>query len=367
LKEIAVVGNKLLPPILLAVVIIMAVPLAMSIASAPTDNGQNSPAAKPATAEQVSAEGRLAQLGKRGVAVHDPSTIVKCKDEFWLFYTGRGTPSYRSKDLVRWERGPAAFSRAPAWAAEAVPANRGGLDFWAPDVIRLGDRYLLYYSVSTFGKNTSAIALATNPTLDPADPAFLWTDQGIVIQSNDKSDFNTIDPAAILDADGKLWMSFGSFWSGIRLIELDPKTGKRIAADSPVHSLARSDSIEASYIFRHGDYYYLFVNWGTCCRGADSTYNIRVGRCRAITGPYLDKEGKDLRTGGGTLLLATDGQFIGPGHAGIIQENDKFWMSMHFYDGSRRGAGTLAIRPLSWDAEGWPVVGEIKDAPKDKP
>jgi arabinan endo-1,5-alpha-L-arabinosidase len=351
----------------------LAVGFAWSVYSAVPDSGNSAAkkqpaaapeatapaAATPAAAEPASVEARLVQLGKRGVAVHDPSTIIKCKDEYWLFYTGRGTPSYRSKDLLRWERGPATFSRAPAWAAEAVPGNRSGLDFWAPDIIRVGDRYMLFYSVSTFGKNTSAIALATNPTLDPADPAFQWTDQGIVIQSNDKSDFNTIDPAVILDEQGDLWMSFGSFWSGIRMIQLDPKTGKRIASDSPIYSLAHYESIEASYVYHHGDYYYLFVNWGTCCRGVNSTYNIRVGRGQKVTGPYLDKEGKDLLKGGGTLLLQTDGAFIGPGHAGIIKEGDKYWMSMHYYDGAQRGASILAIRPVTWDAQGWPIVGEI--------
>jgi arabinan endo-1,5-alpha-L-arabinosidase len=152
-------------------------------------------------------------------------------------------------------------------------------------------------------------------------------------------------------------MSFGSYWSGIKLIELDPATGKRIAADSQIYSLAYNKSIEASYLYRHGDFYYLFVNWGKCCSGVNSTYNIRVGRSGKITGPYLDKEGKDLLQNGGTLLLDTDGPFIGPGQTGIFQEADKTLISMHYYDGTRRGASLLAIRPLNWDEQGWPVVG----------
>jgi arabinan endo-1,5-alpha-L-arabinosidase len=290
------------------------------------------------------------------VRVHDPSTIVKSKDEYWVFYTGRGVPSYRSKDLVRWEPGPRAFASPPSWVAEAVPENRGGMDFWAPDAIRLGDTYLLYYSVSRFGRNTSAIAVATNPVLDPGDPKHAWTDQGIVVRSSPRDDFNAIDPAVTLDAGGRLWMSFGSFWSGIKLIELDPATGKRSAPDSPMHSLARHDAIEAPFIYYHEGSYYLFVNWGRCCRGVNSTYNIRVGRSPEITGPYLDREGKDLAGEGGSLLLETDGPFIGPGHAGILKEGEDYWLSLHFYDGTRRGASTLAIRRLRWDEHGWPAA-----------
>ena len=298
---------------------------------------------------------RQAQLGSRGVRVHDPSTIVKCDTEYWMFYTGRGVPSYRSKDLMTWEAGPRVFDAAPAWVAEAVPANRN-MHFWAPDIIQLDGRYLLYYSVSSFGKNTSAIALATNPTLDPDNPNFKWTDQGIVIQSSPKDDFNTIDPALFADKDGSLWMSFGSFWSGIKLIQLDPKTGKRMSPDSKIHALAHQDSIEAPFIYRQADEYYLFLNWGICCRGTNSTYEIRVGRSDKVTGPYLDKASKDMLGGGGHQLLGTEGVFIGPGHPGIWREGEKYWFSFHFYNRAQGGMSTYAIRPLRWDADGWPVV-----------
>ena len=298
---------------------------------------------------------QLAPFGSRGVHVHDPSTIVKCEDEFWVFYTGRGVPSYHSKDLVKWEAGPRVFTNAPAWTDQAVPEHRDSF-FWAPDIIHLDGRYLLYYAVSTFGKRVSAIGLATNPTLEPSDPKFQWTDCGLIIQSTETNDFNTIDPAVSQDADGRLWLAFGSFWSGIKLTELDPKTGKRIAPDSPVYSLAYNDSIEASYIYRHDGYYYLFVNWGFCCRGTNSTYEIRTGRSKKITGPYFDADGLDLLANGGTAFLKTSGPFIGPGHAGIISENGLNWFSCHFYDGTRRGLSTFAILPLEWQTNGWPQI-----------
>ena len=313
---------------------------------------------QPARAADPNLPARLVELGSRGVRLHDPSTIVKCKDEYWLFSTGRGISSHRSKDLVNWRPGPAVFDVRPPWTLEAVPEHRGGEQghYWAPDVIHIGGKYLLYYSVSTFGRNTSAIGLVTNRTLDPADPEFRWVDQGIVIRSTARDKFNAIDPALTLDAGGKLWMSFGSFWSGIKLVELDPATGKRVAEDSPVHPLAHYESIEAPFIYRHGGHYYLFLNWGVCCRGVRSTYNIRVGRSENVTGPYLDKTGTDLLKGGGTLLLQTHGPMIGPGHPGIIAEGGKHWLSFHYYDPTRRGTGVLAIRRLTWDTNGWPVV-----------
>ncbi|MBI5768307.1 MAG: arabinan endo-1,5-alpha-L-arabinosidase [Verrucomicrobia bacterium] len=321
-----------------------------------------------ATDADKAAQARLVQLGSRGVRAHDPSTIVQCGDEYWTFYTGRGVPSWRSKDMKTWTAGPPVFKEAPAWVATAVPENRNAM-FWAPDVMRVGDRYLLYYSVSSFGKNTSAIALATNKTLDPASPDFRWKDEGIVVRCAPPDKFNTIDPAIFREADGRLWMVFGSYWSGIKLIELDPATGQRLAPalsgsngpDSPMHALAHKQQIEAAFIWRHGAHYYLFVNWGHCCRGLESTYNIRVGRADQITGPYLDRDGKNLLDGGGTPVLATDGAFIGPGHAGIHVAEGREWFSCHFYNGTTpRGTPMLALRPLAWDRDGWPVVGALE-------
>jgi arabinan endo-1,5-alpha-L-arabinosidase len=300
----------------------------------------------------------LEQSASRGVVTRDPSSIVKCKDEYWVFHTGRGIPTFRSKDLVKWERGPAVFQTAPEWIAKTVPENRN-MSYWAPDIIKVGDRYLLYYSVSSMGKMTSAIGLATNPTLDPNDPAYKWTDQGIVVQTQEGQAgdaYNAIDPALFQDRDGSLWMTFGSYWTGLKLIQLDPQTGKRIAPNSKLHSLAYNESIEAAHLCRHDDYYYLFLNWGSCCLGPKSTYNIRVGRSKTITGPYTDKKGVDLMKSGGSLFLATtNGPLIGPGHAGTLTADGKTWFTSCFEGNLRMdGKATLAIMPLRWTADGWP-------------
>ncbi len=301
--------------------------------------------------QSISAE-PLADFARRDALVHDPSTIVKCKDEFWVFATGRGIVSRHSSDLKHWSNGPPVFATAPEWTTNTIRANHGF--FWAPDVFYLTNRYLLYYAISSWGKRDSAIGLATNVTLDPNDPAYRWADCGLVIRTTEQDDYNAIDPAILPGSEGRLWLAFGSYWSGIKLIELNPQTGLRIAADSPVFSLAHHDSIEASYIYGHDDYYYLFVNWGQCCRGTNSAYNIRVGRSRDPVGPYLDKAGHDMLHDGGTIFLQTDGDFIGPGHAGIVSADGQDWVSCHFYDGAHRGRPTLGIFPLRWGADGWP-------------
>ena len=296
----------------------------------------------------------LTQSASRGIPTRDPSSIVKCNDEYWMFYSGRGVPSYHSHDLETWQPGPAVFSAAPEWIAAAVPENRG-MDYWAPDVKRVGDRYLLYYAVSSMGKITSAIGLATNPTLDPRDPAFHWTDQGLVVQSRAEGDFNAIDPAVFQDGDGSLWMVFGSQWSGIKLVQLDPKTGKRLSLHSPRFGLANHAPIEASFLYKKEDYYYLFANWGSCCRGVRSTYNIRMGRSKKITGPYLSEDGTDMLKEGGSLFLESTGPLKGPGHAGILEDDGKDWFTCDFEGDVRLGGKpTLAILPFHWNPDGWP-------------
>jgi len=348
-------GNPLNRRILLAAILTGALAFSAA-ASAQADSG------KPESGKPFAVL-PLEESASRGITTRDPSDIVKCKNEYWVFYTGRGVPSYRSKDLVKWEPGPAVFKAAPEWIAKIVPENRN-MQYWAPDIIKLGDRFLLYYSVSSFGKMTSAIGLATNPTLDPADPAYHWTDQGFVVRTQDGDGYNAIDPSVFNDSDGSLWLTFGSYWTGIKLIQLDSQTGKQMAPDSKPLAIAHNESIEASYLCRHDNFYYLFVNWGGCCAGPKSTYNIRIGRSKSVTGPYLDKAGMDMLHSGGSLFLpTTNGPLIGPGHAGILKAQGKDWFTSDFEGDLRmEGKATLAIMPLRWNADGWPeaTVNDVK-------
>lgn len=289
--------------------------------------------------------------------VHDPSSIVECNGTYWSFSTGQLLVSRHSTNLLDWQNGPAVFTHAPAWVTNAVPGNRG--HFWAPDVIQIGGRYLLYYSVSTWGSTVSGIGLATTGSLDPADPTHRWVDQGPVVMTSNQDKYNAIDPSVLLDRNGGLWMAFGSYWSGVKLIEMDPATGHRITTNSPIYSIAWNDSIEAACLANEGDYYYLFVNWGQCCRGTNSTYEIRLGRSKEITGPYQDKAGRDLMLKGGSLFLTSEGKDLGPGHAAVLRTKGKTYLSYHVYDAELKGRPSLRIRSLRWDNEGWPEPGEL--------
>ena len=355
-------GNPLNRRILLAAILTGALAFSAA-ASAQADSG------KPESGKPFAVL-PLEESASRGITTRDPSDIVKCKNEYWVFYTGRGVPSYRSKDLVKWEPGPAVFKAAPEWIAKIVPENRN-MQYWAPDIIKLGDRFLLYYSVSSFGKMTSAIGLATNPTLDPADPAYHWTDRGFVVRTQDGDGYNAIDPSVFNDSDGSLWLTFGSYWTGIKLIQLDSQTGKQMAPDSKPLAIAHNESIEASYLCRHDNFYYLFVNWGGCCAGPKSTYNIRIGRSKSVTGPYVDKAGVEMLHSGGSLFLATtNGPLIGPGHAGTLTAQGKDWFTSDFEGDLRMdGKATLAIMPLRWNADGWPeaTVNDLKGARSANP
>lgn len=297
----------------------------------------------------------LVQRGRRNAFVHDPSTLVRCGAYWYVFATGEGIPSWRSRDGQTWEPTARVFPDGfPKWVQEALPGH--DRKFWAPDVIQVGNRYLLYYSVSRWGVNTSVIGAVANKSLDPADAAYQWTDLGRVVASARSNNYNAIDPSVARDARGGLWLAFGSFWAGIQLVQLDPASGLRMSETAPVYPLAWNREIEAACLYRRGRWHYLFVNWGLCCRGANSTYEIRMGRSERVTGPYRDKDGKDLLKGGGSLFLGTKGSFVGPGHAGVFDDNGKTFLSCHFYDKTRNGAPTLATCPLRFDKDGWPVA-----------
>jgi arabinan endo-1,5-alpha-L-arabinosidase len=293
--------------------------------------------------------------------VHDPSTVVRFKGKYYVFATGRGIPFSSSTDGVTWTREGSVFTQIPDAVHAAVPLNKNA-DVWAPDIIRVGDQFYMYYAVSSWGSFNSAVALVTNPVLDPKDPAYKWTDRGVVASSDGVEDLNAIDPGVILAPDGTLWLCYGSYHGTIDLVQLDPKTGLRISPNSLITIIANRG--EASDIIFHDGFYYLFVNHDSCCKGKDSQYNIRVGRSRAITGPYLDRHDQPMTKGAGSLFLAAHDHRIGPGHFGRLLDYDEApdgseRFSIH-YEGemTRGGRSTLDIRPLLWSPDGWPLAGD---------
>ncbi|MBN2472792.1 MAG: arabinan endo-1,5-alpha-L-arabinosidase [Anaerolineae bacterium] len=302
-------------------------------------------------------------LTGRIALVHDPA-IIKAGEMYYLFCTGAGIYVRQSPDLIDWQMAsPAAvFPTVPSWTWEPIPNVR---DLWAPDISFFNDRYHLYYSASTFGSNRSAIGLATNATLDPESEDFEWVDHGPVIESFLEDRYNCIDPNVILDEEGVPWMSFGSFWSGIKMRRLDYDTGMLSAEDDTLYNLAyrstNSGAVEAPFIIRKGDYYYLFVSFDFCCRGADSTYRVMVGRAEEVIGPYYDREGVSLLSGGGTQVTFATDRWRGPGHNSILQEEDQDYIVYHAYDANSNGTATLRIDPLVWDEDGWPSIPEAEE------
>ena len=291
--------------------------------------------------------------------VHDPA-VIEAAGTFYLFSTRAGISVRCSEDLIRWRLCGDVFGHLPQWAVEDVPGLRG---LWAPDISYFNGRYHLYYSASTFGSNRSAIGLTTNRTLDPLNVDYAWKDEGKVIGSTRSDDWNAIDPNIVLDEAGQPWLSFGSFWGGIKLRKIDTATGKLSTQDETLYSLAsrpRSKelpgAIEAPFIVRRDGYYYLFVSFDFCCRGAKSTYNVRVGRSRRVAGPYVDRSGRPMTEGGGTLVIEGGGRWAGTGHCAVLQTKGGDKLVYHAYDTEWRGAATLRISDLLWDKEGWPVV-----------
>lgn len=335
--------------------------IATALAAAWLASGGSAPAQAPAASSGPADAGPINSVITGDIVpTHDP-VLAKEKGTYYVYGTGLNVKT--SPDLIHWTAAAKPFAVLPGWATTAIP---GAKDMWAPDLSFWNGRWHLYYAVSTFGSNRSAIGLATSPTLDPAAPGFGWRDEGLVVMSRPGDDFNAIDANHVIDRDGRHWLSLGSFWTGIKLFALDPVTGKLLhPAEKPVPLASRHapaggpNPIEAPFIVNHGAYYYLFASYDYCCKGVNSTYYTVVGRAARIDGPYLGKDGSRLLDGEGTIVLRADlqeqGRFRGPGHPGIFHDTDgKDYIVYHAYDKAARGAPTLRISPLNWTSDGWP-------------
>ncbi len=273
--------------------------------------------------------------------IHDPSTIAECDGKYYTFGTGSG--GLISTDGWTWNGG-------------AVRPGGGA----APDVLKIGDRYLIAYSATgggLGGGHAGKVLTMWNKTLDPNSPDFAYSEPIEVAHSLDDEDCDAIDAGLLLDpTDGRLWLSYGTYFGFIRIVELDPKTGKRVEGNKEINVAIDCEATTLTY--RDG-WYYLLGTHGTCCDGPNSTYNIVVGRSRNVTGPYIDNVGRDMLEGGGKMVIAAGNRKTGPGHFGrFIEEDGVEKMSFHYEaDFDRSGRSVLAIRPLLWK-NGWPVAGE---------
>jgi len=314
-----------------------------------------------------------AQEYQTNIPVHDP--VIKKQDSvFYIFCTGRGVSVWSSKDMQAWKKEKPVFDTLP-WAVQAVPGFKNHI--WAPDISYYNGLYYLYYSVSAFGKNTSCIGVATNKTLHPSSPGFKWTDHGKVIQSYPgKTNWNAIDPNIIADEKGNAWMTFGSFWDGLKQIPLTKDrlnvkgdtinlptiaSRKKTAAEENPASVddnpkdAGGNAIEGPFLFYKNGYYYLFASIDYCCKGIKSTYKMIVGRSKNITGPFIDKEGMDMAKAGGSILLQGDKNWYGVGHNAVASFDGIDYLIFHGYDAADNGRPKLRIEKLKWE-NGWPVV-----------
>ncbi|WP_461188436.1 arabinan endo-1,5-alpha-L-arabinosidase [Arthrobacter sp. Z4-13] len=314
--------------------------------------------------------------------IHDPALII-AEDGTWYVYStglvdrenGGTIQIWASHDAgTTWEYSGKVWDRIPAWIDEHFSDGELPGNLWAPEITEHNGTYYLYYSASRFGGSNSVTALATNTTLDPNHPDYEWVDQGLVVSSpvtgldpgNPDKTFNAIDAGIIEDADGTPYMAIGSFWYGIFLVPIEWPSGKPVAdwQSKTVNIADRfmpGNPIEAPYITRHDGYYYLFVSFDSCCRGGDSTYKVAVGRSTSVKGPYLDKEGRDMFGGGGSVVLDSHGAITGPGGQSVFGD----YLAFHYYDGSNEEIPyfpTLGVQKIEW-AGGWPVFDQTVSLP----
>jgi len=300
-------------------------------------------------------------------SVHDP-VMAKEGDIYYLFATGTGIQQMTSSDRQTWTvtRRPV-MSVIPGWTTDSVP--RFDSHVWAPDIIRWHGHWWMAYSCSSFGRNSSAIGLLSSRTLGSG----LWKDEGCIVSSREHRDnWNAIDPNFVIDDSDRPWLFWGSFWDGIQMARLDstmhiaageqPRTiarrydpGFTPSEPNPTSRYAGPNAIEAPFVFRHAGYYYLFVSWDYCCRGAKSNYRVAVGRSRMVEGPYLDRDGKDMAFGGGTLILEGDKkEWEAAGHCAVYHFDGQDIFICHGYSATQNGAALLIQRSVVWTPDGWP-------------
>lgn len=284
---------------------------------------------------------------------HDPTVIQRASDGLYFkFNTGGGMEIVTSKSLT----GPWSIQGKVLPGGTKITTAGQTTDLWAPDVHRVGDLYHIYYTVSTFGSQNSAIGLATSPTMDPGS----WTDKGAIgVASSSSKPYNAID-ANLLRVGSSYVLSFGSFWGDIYQVAMNAAATKTAgsAAYQVAYQPAGAHAVEGSYVFEHDGYYYLTWSEGTCCGydtakpAAGAEYKIMVCRSASATGGFVDKAGKDCRTGGGSVLLASQGTTYGPGGQGVFTDAARGLVLYYHYAKTTVGLGDWQYL-FGWNALGW--------------
>ena len=356
---------------------------------------------------------------------HDPSALQKTRDgHFVMLVTASGggeALGLRFLDPADYGAGfkqGAQSYDTPGWLNRygyPCAQNGGVCPFWAPDLpsnTQVSDDLTLYFSVPELvhsnvyciGRAIGTFARATIEWQHDREPV-LCTNMSATPGAP-----RAIDPSVVAARDGRLWLSFGSFSpGGIAVVELNATTGALTDAalsqcgaafpycvgsavnvanrwcrthDGPANgsrtwcppsSRIGEDALEASYLYERaaGDFY-LFVDYFSCCRGMDATYELRVGRAAAPTGPFVGRDGAPMADGGGALVLGSvtstaAHRLVGPGHAGILAASvadggdDVLTFDFQGVDGAEYRPQARALR---WDDDGWPVVSDRNFVPQ---
>jgi arabinan endo-1,5-alpha-L-arabinosidase len=253
-----------------------------------------------------------------------------------------------SSDGKAWHNGVQVFASPLSWWKTYAP-NMTTNDVWAPDLTYYNGRYYMFYSVSEFGKNNSAIGLVSCSSIAKGD----WRDDGCVISSKSGVNaYNAIDPNLTIDASGKPWLVFGSWFDGLHVVRLSTTTWR---PSGTIYNIAnKSGGIEGASMIYQGGYYYLFASYGVCCQGVNSTYKIGYGRSTSITGPFVDKNGVNMSSGGVTYLDTGNAKWVGPGGEDVYKNGSNYLMVRHAYDSGNNGMATLLISDLYF-TNGWPT------------
>lgn len=339
-----------------------------NISNASSDNDTavvSETASTDTTAAVDEGNGYRHHFSSRNPWVHDP-VVAQEGDTLYLFCTGRGITQMHTTNMVDWQLDGPCLDTLPHWVYDRLP--EATMHVWAPDIIRVGNLWHLFYCCSAFGKNTSVIGHLTSRSLNRNSPLYGWKDAGLMLQSIPHRDnWNAIDPNVVVCSDGSSWMSFGSFWGGIKMVRLsddlssvaEPQQWYTIASrqrtDMEPDDHAGNAAIEAPFVFQHEGWFYLFASHDYCCRGAESTYHVVVGRSRSVSGPYVDASGQRMDFGGGTTLPlppADAKRYVAAGHCAVANLSGRDYIIMHAYT-HEDGHPELLVRRLQWNADGF--------------
>ena len=295
---------------------------------------------------------------------HDPS-IVRFEDGYALMSTNNNLQLWTSEDAYVWKDHKSTVSAIPQWAQQYAPGTEG---IWAPDLYYMNGEFRAYYCVSVFGKRSSAIGYQATTSIMPGTEGYGWKDHGHVVHTVTSDKYNAIDADVVKDTEGNYWMAFGSFGLGIQLIKLDGTTGYQASDDKTVYNIARRTSKasegaeEGPSLIEHDGQYFLFTAWDKCCQqGANieqTTYKTAYGRADKVTGPYKDRAGNDMATGGGTILLERYGRYVGPGGGEAFQDLNRVRFVHHYYDNAGDKYNHIHIRDVVFTDDNWAEMGQ---------